>query len=95
MKNEQEIKELAEKAKAVRARTGLTQKAFAEKYGIPQRTIEGWESGRTPPAYVLDLLQKVIDMEDEEGGGFYAKTGAKNFHGDGLPLGRGRIVPER
>lgn len=47
---------------------GLTQKAFAEKYNIPKRTIENWENGKSePPIYVLELLEKVISSENQEG----------------------------
>lgn len=48
----------------IRALTGLTQAAFAEKYNIPKRTIESWESSseskRRAPEYVLDLLERVV-----------------------------------
>ena len=51
----------AERAKAIRKASGLTQAAFAEKYGIPKRTIENWEGGqRDAPTYVLDLLERVV-----------------------------------
>lgn len=51
----------AERAKAIRKASGLTQAAFAEKYGIPKRTIENWECGqRDAPTYVLDLLERVV-----------------------------------
>ena len=30
----------------LRARQGLTRKAFAERYGLDVRTIEGWEQER-------------------------------------------------
>lgn len=51
----------AERAKAIRKASGLTQAAFAERYGIPKRTIENWEGGqRDAPTYVLDLLERVV-----------------------------------
>lgn len=35
----------------------MTQAQFAEFYGIPQRTLERWEAGRSyPPAWVLRLM---------------------------------------
>lgn len=50
--------------RALRACTGLTQKEFAEFTEIPQRTIEGWESGRRqPPAYVVHLIAHKIKQE--------------------------------
>ena len=53
---------LALRVKGIRSRTGLSQKRFAEEYKIPKRTLESWESGeRVPPAYVVSLLEKVVD----------------------------------
>ena len=55
--------------KEIRAMTGLSQARFAEKYGIPKRTIESWEAGdRNPPPYVIKLLDRVIRYEREHGG---------------------------
>lgn len=53
---------LALRVKEIRSRTGLSQKRFSEEYEIPKRTLESWESGeRVPPAYVVSLLEKVVD----------------------------------
>lgn len=50
--------------KDIRALTGLSQAAFAEKYHIPKRTYESWEMGqRTPPEYVVELLEYRIIHE--------------------------------
>lgn len=50
--------------KEIRAMSGLTQKAFAEKYGIPKRTLESWEMGeRKPPEYVVALLEKAVKAD--------------------------------
>lgn len=36
---------------------GLTQKEFSNRYGIPVRTLQDWETGRrTPPEYLPPLL---------------------------------------
>ena len=52
--------------KEIRALSGLTQKEFEEKYGIPKRTYEAWEMGeRKPPQYVLDLLEKAVRQDKE------------------------------
>lgn len=51
--------------RTLRARTGLSQVAFAATLGIPRRTIENWESGAsTPPPYVIDLIKYKIEHED-------------------------------
>ena len=45
----------------IRAATGLSQVAFAQRYCIPRRTIEEWEAGRRkcPPYLRLLLAQSV------------------------------------
>lgn len=50
--------------KDARNRLGLSQAKFAEKFEIPKRTLEDWESGKSkPPKYVLNLLiEKVFAM---------------------------------
>ena len=54
----------AERAKAIRKASGLTQAAFADRYGIPKRTVENWEGGqREAPSYVLDLLERVVSED--------------------------------
>lgn len=56
---------LHRQAYMVRSLSGLTQSAFSEKYGIPNRTIETWEATsesarRTAPGYVLMLLERAV-----------------------------------
>lgn len=51
----------AEQIKSIRARTGLSQAAFAARYEIPKRTIEAWETGdRCPPPYLIRLLELAV-----------------------------------
>lgn len=53
--------------KEMRDLLGMSQKAFAEMYKIPKRTIEEWESGRRNPApYILELLEYKV-IRDKEG----------------------------
>ena len=41
--------------------SGRSQQAFSEKYSIPKRSIENWETGkRVPPIYLLLLLERVV-----------------------------------
>ena len=55
--------------KELRKRTGLTQKAFSEKYNIPLQTIKQWESNvnsssyRKPPEYVKHLLARLVAID--------------------------------
>ncbi len=47
--------------KEIRSLTDMTQKAFAKYLNIPVRTLEEWERGaRTPPAYVVELIEYKI-----------------------------------
>lgn len=50
--------------KELRKAAGMTQKAFAEYFGIPRRTVEDWEADkRTPPPYLLDLMMYKLKNE--------------------------------
>jgi putative transcriptional regulator len=57
--------------KELRELTGLSRAAFSREYHIPIRTIEDWESERrTPPQYVLELLEfkiRTIIVTDPSG----------------------------
>lgn len=59
--------------KELRILSGLSQQAFSDKYKIPKRSIENWESGkRTPPEYVISLLERAVKedikkIEEERG----------------------------
>lgn len=46
----------------IRQYLGLTQAAFAERFCIPRRTVEGWESGRTTPAYIVLMLAELTGI---------------------------------
>lgn len=65
-----ELSETAIRLKAMRKRKGLSQQNLADRYGIPKRTIENWESGsathRECPLYVLDMLERLLDIDYED-----------------------------
>ena len=45
----------------VREISGLTQKEFSERYNIPKRSIENWDTGsRNPPDYLIKLLERIV-----------------------------------
>ena len=45
----------------MRAELGDTQSEFADRYHIPFRTIQNWETGvRKPPAYIVSLLERQV-----------------------------------
>ncbi|WP_242835481.1 helix-turn-helix domain-containing protein [Butyrivibrio sp. AC2005] len=50
--------------KAIREKTGMNRKEFAEWLGIPYRTISDWEHGeRKMPEYVMRLMAYKVRME--------------------------------
>lgn len=60
----------SEQIKEIRASTGLSQKKFAEKTGVPVRTLVSWEVGdRKPPSYAIQLLRLAVqalpDVRDQ------------------------------
>ena len=53
-----------DRLKAMRKECGMTQKEFAEYFGIPVRTLQDWERGvRHMPSYLLRLLVYKLEME--------------------------------
>lgn len=45
----------------IRILSGLTQKEFSERYNIPKRSIENWDTGsRNPPEYLIKLLERIV-----------------------------------
>lgn len=45
----------------------LTQTALAAKFGIPLRTVQDWWAGRrTPPPYVVTLIQNALEKQKED-----------------------------
>ena len=50
--------------KELRDASGMTQKAFAEYFGISKRAIESWEGGqRKCPEYLLNLIEYKLRNE--------------------------------
>ena len=50
--------------KEIRLATNMSQKAFADYFNIPVRTLQDWEAGkRTPPVYVVELIKYKIEKE--------------------------------
>ena len=48
----------------LRKLSGMTQKAFAEYFEIPKRTIESWDMGvRQCPEYLLKLMEYKLIKE--------------------------------
>lgn len=53
----------------IRAILGISRAEFSRRYGIPIRTLEGWDAGvRQPSEWVLKLLERVVREDaDAEG----------------------------
>lgn len=44
--------------KELRTAAGMTQQAFSDYFGIPKRSVENWEYGKTePPVYLIELIE--------------------------------------
>lgn len=49
----------------LRRAAGMTQKAFAEYFGIPKRTIEQWEGNqRECKEYIIELMKYKLEKEN-------------------------------
>jgi len=52
-------------AAAARARTGLSQQAFAQLLGVSARTLQDWEQGRREPTGAARTLLRVAASHPE------------------------------
>lgn len=53
----------AARVKAIRKAVAKSPKEFEQKFGIPARTMEGWEQGRRQPDPAARTLLKVIERD--------------------------------
>jgi putative transcriptional regulator len=51
--------------KAIRTRQGLTQEAFAKKYGFSLSTLRNWEQGHRAPTGASRVLLLVIEKQPQ------------------------------
>ena len=43
----------------------MSQREFAEHFGLPIRTLQDWEQGRRkPPTYVLEMIKRIWNLEN-------------------------------
>ena len=55
-----------ERLKELRKELRLSQAKFAEKFGVPVRTIQDWEYGkREVRSYIVDMMHKIIELENK------------------------------
>ena len=52
--------------KALRARLGISQEAFAGRYGLDIKTLQNWEQGRTTPEGPAAILLQLIDRDPDK-----------------------------
>jgi DNA-binding transcriptional regulator YiaG len=50
----------------LRARLGISQEAFAGRYGLDVRTVRNWEQGRTTPEGPAATLLQLIDRDPDK-----------------------------
>ncbi len=51
--------------KTIREKLGLTQSAFAERFGLPLGNVRDWEQGRSVPDAAARMLLKIIQKAPE------------------------------
>lgn len=50
--------------KEIRTSLKMSQQRFADKFGIPKRTLQDWEGGtHSAPDYVVDMINKIVQFE--------------------------------
>ena len=55
-----------ERLKELRKELGLSQAKFAERFGIPLRTLQDWEYGkREVRSYIVDMMYRIIELENK------------------------------
>ena len=52
--------QLVPSPKSVRSKLGLSQREFAQRFGLSKRTLEAWETGRFIPDQAAKTLLRVI-----------------------------------
>lgn len=53
--------------KELRASSGMSQRKFAEHFGIPHRTLQDWERGIAKCApYLIELIRFRLEHEKKE-----------------------------
>lgn len=67
--------------KEIRESTGMSQKVFAETYGIPVGTLRNWEQGTNSPApYILNLLARALPSMNSTLKEIYGKKGRSYYY---------------
>lgn len=57
----------ADRITQLRKDTGMSQRAFAERFGIPLRTLQNWEYGvNEAPEYLINLIEDALKLDRNE-----------------------------
>ena len=57
-------KNISDRIKKLRKKTGLSQNKFSAKFGIPVRTLQQWEQGiSAPPDYLVRMMSYIMLLE--------------------------------
>jgi putative transcriptional regulator len=59
----------AERVKAIQKSVAKTSRELSRHFGIPVRTLEGWEQRRRQPDSAASVLLRVIERKSDGGGG--------------------------
>ena len=60
--------DISDRIKELRKKTGLSQSKFAAKFGIPVRTLQQWEQGKSaPPEYLVRMMAYIMLLEEKNG----------------------------
>ena len=54
-----------EEIKAIRKKTGLSQKLFAGYMGVSDKTVEAWEAGINHPSGAASRLLNMMEMDEQ------------------------------
>ena len=50
----------------MRTKLGLSQQKFGDYFGIPMRTIQRWEYGKSvPPEYTVKMMERILRLEEK------------------------------
>lgn len=56
--------------KELRIKTGMSQSQFATYFGVSVRSLQGWEQGKKPPQGVVNMMARILELENAKKGDF-------------------------
>ena len=52
--------------KKIRGKNGWNTEEMGKRLGVSQRTIEGWEQGRTTPKPLIPMINLLVEMNNKQ-----------------------------